>query len=126
MVLRAKVGGKVAVVDDGCREGAFLSSQFQLHIERACNRIHAIGSDFLESDFAVHGDSVFHHRADGIETHAMVANLAGFRDDRVGEDATEPLTTKFRAQVEALHLADAGFEFVESYASADLIFITCK
>ena len=77
----------------------WLRLQQEFHVERAGHGIGTVGSDLAESDLAVHGDGIFHDRVDGIEPHAPVADLAGFGDDPVGEDAAKPFPSKVRAQV---------------------------
>jgi hypothetical protein len=60
-----------------------LKLQDQFHVERTGNGILAVGSDFSEAEPAVHRHRVFHHWLDGVESHALVADLAGLGNDAV-------------------------------------------
>src|SRR5215469_2718701 len=106
------------IVSAGCAQ-----LQQEFHVERARIRIGAVGRDFLESELAVHGDGIFHDGLDGVEAHAAVADLAGLGEDAVGEDASQALTPELRTEVETLHLADVGVEFVQGDAGRQLSFI---
>lgn len=77
----------------------------------------------MEAEAAIHGDRVFHHRFDCIEAHTFVADRAGFGDQAVGHGAAEPLAAKLRTDVEPLHLADFGMQFMQSAAAGELDFI---
>ena len=81
------------------------------------------GGDLLETDSAVHRDRIFHDGFDGVEAHALVADLAGFGDDAVGQESAQSLAAELRAQIEALHLADLRFELVQSDAARELAFV---
>src|SRR5271167_2290865 len=100
--------------------------QLQFHIHGSGDRIRTVGRDFLKTDFTVHRHRIFHYRFDGVEAHALVAHLAGFRNDAVRERTAQALATKRGTQVEALHFTDSGFEFMESNASGQLGFILCQ
>jgi hypothetical protein len=70
--------------------------QIKLHIERSRDGILAIRRNFAEAKRAIHGDRIFHHGLDGIETHALVTDLPRFSDHMLGERAAEALTSKGR------------------------------
>jgi hypothetical protein len=61
--------------------------QMEFHVHCACDGIRAVRCDFLEADFVVHRNCIFHHRFHGVEAHALVADLATLCDDLVGECA---------------------------------------
>src|SRR5258707_8150117 len=91
-------------------------SQFQLHIDRARNRVGAVGSNFTKAQLAIHGDRISHDWLHGIEAHAVVADRAGLRDDAFGQSAAKAFAAKLRAQVQAFHLADTGSQLVKRNA----------
>jgi len=62
--------------------------------------------DVFESEFAIHGDCIFHHRLDGVKAHAFVADQARLGDDFFCQQAAETVAAKLRAEVKALHFAD--------------------
>jgi hypothetical protein len=61
--------------------------QMKFHVQSACDGIGAIRCDFLEADFVVHRNRIFHHRFHGVEAHALIADLATLCDDLVRECA---------------------------------------
>src|SRR5438270_1764915 len=97
--------------------------EFQLHVQRAGNRIRAIGRNLAESNSAVHRDRISHDRLNRVETHAPVADLAGFGDDAVCDNPAQALAAELRAQIKALHLADVWLEFVQRDTPHDFTFI---
>src|ERR1700686_1782681 len=97
--------------------------QIKFHVESACDRVGAIGCDFLEANLAIHRDRIFHPRFDGVEADALIADLASLGDDLVCESAAQSFAAKLRTQVEALHLADLRFERVQGDAARELVFV---
>src|SRR5579863_2268902 len=83
-----------------------LQSQFQLHIDRARHRVRTVRSDFLESQLAIHGNRIFHHRLHGVKAHALVADLAGLVDNSLSQSASHAFATKLWPQEKPLHFAD--------------------
>jgi hypothetical protein len=64
---------------------AYLQNNF--HVESASNGIVAVGIDLAESETAIHCDRIFHDGLNGVETHALITDRAGFGDDAIGEGA---------------------------------------
>src|ERR1700688_3572661 len=104
----------------------FRYSQFQLHIHGPGNRVGAVGSHFLEPKLAIHGDRIFHDWLNGVKAHALITDLVRFGDDAIGQDASQALAAKPRAQVKALHLADAWLQFVERADAGELTVVSCE
>ncbi len=80
----------------------------------------------LETDFVVHRDRIFHHGFHGVEAHALVADLASLSDDLVRECAAQSFAAKLRAQIKALHFADARLKFVQGDAASKLPFVAAS
>src|ERR1700741_4975423 len=100
--------------------------QLQFHVKSAGDRVAAIRRDFLEANFAIHRNRVFHPRFDGVEADALIADLAGLSDDLVREGAAQSFASKLRPEGEPLNLADLRLERVRGDAARELAFVVCQ
>src|SRR5439155_14792606 len=83
------------------------TSQGELEVQRALDRILCVGGDLDEAAAAIERDRTLHDRRDRVQPHATVAGAASLVDDRVGEKRPRAGAPRLRPDVQPLHLADA-------------------
>src|SRR5271168_555979 len=103
------------------RPGPFLRQRhIQFHIQGSLHRVWAVGSDLFETQVAIHGDGILHHRFDGVEANALVADLTGLGDDALRQRAPQPLAAKLWTQKKPLHFANARVQLMQRNAACEL------
>src|SRR5215471_15932234 len=85
----------------------YTALQIELHEARPDDRIVVVRRDLAEAERLVEGKG-FLHRRQGVQTHARVADRARLADHGLGQATPQARAARRRADVEALHLAEAG------------------
>src|SRR5262252_4743273 len=103
--------------ETACRNSSGKKLQEQLQIERARNRVFTVGRNLEETATAVQSDRILHRGRDGIEAHALVTDVARFRNYPIHQQPPEADAPRGGTHIETLHLANTGLERAESDAS---------
>lgn len=91
--------------------------QIQLHVQRPRNRVGAIGFNLGESEAAIQRHGVGHDWLDGVESHFPVSDCPSFGDQGFRQRAPCASTAKLWTKIEALHLANSRFQFVQRHTA---------
>src|SRR5262245_8980823 len=95
----------------------YTALEIELHEASADDRIVVIRRDLAEAERLAEREGLLHRRQ-GVQAHPRVADRARLADHGLGQAASQACAAGRRADVEALHLAEAAGEWPQRHAAA--------
>src|SRR5215471_13545168 len=97
----------------------YTALEIELHEASAGDRIVVVRRDLAEAQRLVEREGLLHGRQ-GVQAHPLVAEGARLADHGLGQATPQALAARRRADVEALHLAEAAAQGPQGHATGRL------